>query len=140
MVDGHKDLQTKLPDFTTSSLCLWTGVELGLSQHLTTWRLLPAHRVPAAPGPLDLRFYFLGPFLLPYHCAVCCILASCLEGLPQHLLPPLLPIPGGIEPTREPEAGPGPALISHVSLVGCGESRSGEEDESKTPGIRPPFS
>lgn len=65
MVDGHKDLQTKLPDFITSSLCLWTGVELGLSQHLTTWRLLPAHRVRMAPGPLDLRFYVLGPFLFP---------------------------------------------------------------------------
>lgn len=112
MVDGHKDPQTKLPDFTTSSLCLWTGVELGLSQHLTTWRLLPAHRAHVAPGPLDLRFDFLGPFLFP-------IIVLSVAFWPQHL-PPLLPIPGGIEPTLEPEAGPGPALISCI-LGGRGE-------------------
>lgn len=37
VVDGHKDLQTKLPDFTTSSLCLWTAAGLGalpVSHHL----------------------------------------------------------------------------------------------------------
>ena len=41
VVDGHEDLQTKLPDFTTSSLCLWTGKGLGA---------LPAsHHLEAAP-------------------------------------------------------------------------------------------
>lgn len=40
VVDEHKDLQTKLPDFTASSLCLWTGMGLGA---------LPAsHRLEAA--------------------------------------------------------------------------------------------
>lgn len=37
VVDEHKDLQTKLPDFTASSLCLWTGTGLGAlpaSHHL----------------------------------------------------------------------------------------------------------
>lgn len=134
VVDRHKDLQTKLPDFTTSSLCLWTGLGLGAlpaSHHLEA---APCSRGSwVAPGPLDLSFYLLGPSPLPHHCAV--LLHSdppagrgCLH-TSSHPHPSALP--GGPESTQRLEAGPGPALISHASFV--------ERGASWTPGVQLPL-
>lgn len=118
---GPADQTARLSNLQPVSLDR-SGAELGLSRPLPTWRLLPAHRVRTAPGPLDLRFSVLA---LPSAPSLCCLLHSGLLLGGVDNLPALLPIPGGTEPTLEPEAGPGPAPISLVSFrgrrVGAGE-------------------
>ena len=104
VVDGHKDLQTILPDFTTSSLCLWTGMGLGAlpaSHHLEA---APCPRGSyVAPGPLDLRFYLLGPFPHPPSlCCLCCILTLLLGGVASTPPPPIL-----VPPPRRDRVHPG---------------------------------
>lgn len=99
VVGGLEDLQTKLPDFTTSSLCLWTGMGLRAPQHFTTWRLLPAHRAPR------LESLPSWPSPPPSLCCLCLILILLLEGVastpPIPVPRPPLP-PGGMESTPEP--------------------------------------
>lgn len=126
VMDGQKDLQTKLPDFTTSSLCLWTGMGLGA---LPASHHLEAAPCPwgfwVAPGPLDLRFYLLGwPFPCPYHCAVCCILTLLPGGLPPHFLPLLSPSQEG-QSTPEPGGRAWPCTDFYMSS-GKGGARSGK--------------
>lgn len=92
-----QDLQTKLPDFTASSLCLWTGMGL---------RAPPAfHHLEAAPCPQgsltrDSTFLALPP--PPSLCCLCFILILLLEGVASTPSPFLFALPGGAESTPEP--------------------------------------
>lgn len=130
VVGGHKDLQTKLPDFTASSLCLWTGMGLGA---------VPAsHHLEAAPCP---RGFWVAPGLLDPSPSPIIVLSLLQFDSPAGrgcLLTSFHPCPpsqeGGIESTLEP----GPALISHVSFRKRGESRKG--GKSRTLGPQLPFS
>lgn len=93
-VDGHKDLQTQLPDFTASSLCLWTGTGAEGSPGIS-----PPGGCSLPTGLLDLRFYL--PLPLPRAVSVS-FRSSYWKGLPPHLLSSPFPLPGGIESTPEP--------------------------------------
>lgn len=126
VVGGHKDLQTKLPDFTASSLCLWTGMGLGA---------VPAsHHLEAAPCP---RGFWVAPGLLdpsPSPIIVLSLLQSDSPAGRGCLLTSFHPCPpsqeGGIESTLEP----GPALISHVSFRKRGvRAGKGESPEHLVP-------
>lgn len=75
------------------------------------------------PWASRLESTFLSLPRSPVIVLFCCILTLLLGGVASTpLLPSLSALPGWVASTQSLEAGPGPALISHVSCVKRGES------------------
>lgn len=105
---GSADQTARLYNLQPLSLD-WNGAEGSPS-------ISPPGGCSLPTGLLDLRFYLFGPSPPPSLCCLCFILILLLEGVASTPSPIAVPLPGGIESTQSLEAGPGPALMSHVSF------------------------